>query len=267
MRARHFLSAFAIIVTLTAASGCATEPPPVSEKVQAYYDQNVSDSRSAPAYASTALVVADFEAAAAKLREAKEPFSLTVIGDSTSYAKQGWVEVSAREISERSGRAVSIQTWNIETNAYDPEQLIGQGEPLLTIWNGSAPGRDAEYSMKNLAALMPQKPDLLVFNHGHNVAEMESLRGLIYNAATTAGSQTAVAVMKQNPRVDEGAAAHVAKMELLPQMVADYPGVKLIDGFAAFGQDATSLLLEDGVHPNQFGYQKWADVFMQSLGI
>lgn len=44
LRARRFLSFLAVSAVLATATGCASTPPPVSDKVQAYYDANVSPS-------------------------------------------------------------------------------------------------------------------------------------------------------------------------------------------------------------------------------
>lgn len=212
-----------------------------------------------------ALKVGSFKAAAAKLREAKSPFTLTVIGDSTGFPKQGWVEVIAQEISGRSNRAVSVRTWNMNTSSYDAEHRYGEGEPLLTIWNGSAPGRDAAYSYAHLTEMVKGRSDLVIINHGHNVPDIQYLRHLTYRLAEVSGG-AAMAITKQNPRTDVGAKEQAEKMAAVAPMVSELPGVVLLDAWAAYPADPTPWLSKDGVHPSPEGYQAWANVVLARLG-
>jgi hypothetical protein len=211
------------------------------------------------------LKVGSFKASAAKLREAKSPFTLTVIGDSTGFPKQGWVEVLAQEISSRSNRAVSVRTWNMNTSSYDSAHRYGDGDPLLTIWNGSSPGRDAAYSDAHLGEIIKGRSDLVIINHGHNVPDIQYLRRLTYRIAEVSGG-AAMALTKQNPRADPGAEEHARKMAAVAPMVAELPGTVLLDAWAAYPADPTPWLSPDKVHPSPEGYAAWANVVLSRLG-
>jgi lysophospholipase L1-like esterase len=210
--------------------------------------------------------ISSFDAAAQKLRTTEDPFTLTIVGDSTGFAEQGWVVASLKDINRATGRTIEFSTWNMASGKYDPARTIGTGAPTLTVWNGSAPGKDATYSRTNLAALMPAKTDLLIINHGHNVGLPDTMRTMLVDAAAKAGPGSAVAIMKQNPEVGAGQSAQENRMKAVASIAADFPGVELIDAFAAFDVRNPALLMPDGVHPTAEGYRLWADVFLRRLG-
>lgn len=262
---RFALVAAAVLATML--TGCAHEVPPVSQKVQDYYDRNVANrpASSAPAVQEP-LDVGDFDAVAAKLRTTPEPITITVIGDSTGYPPQAWVETSLKDIANSTGRAVTLHVWDNNAAAYSPPRKVGTGEPTLTVWNGSASGKDAQYSLNNLDALMPETPDLLIINHGHNVGLTSSIEGLLVEASRKAPG-AAVAVMKQNKETLTTAAVQSLRMAEVQQIAAKYPGVRLIDAFALFPDTGGTLMMDDGVHPNAAGYRVWADEFLKALGV
>lgn len=210
--------------------------------------------------------VGDFKAAANKLRTTDAPFTLAIVGDSTGFPDQGWLVTSLRDIHEATGRVIALHTWNNETAEYGPVRIIGEGKPTLTVWNGSAPGKDAAYSLQNLNALMPKTPDMLILNHGHNVKLTGTLRGLIVQTAAKAGPKAAVGIMKQNPETTAGQAFQASRMATVDAAAKEFKGIQLIDAYAVFDATNPKLIMEDGIHPTAEGYRLWADVFLRRLG-
>lgn len=233
----------------------------VAEQVAAFTPAPVQ--RLTPEAERDPIVVGDFDAAATKLRDTVEPFTLTVVGDSTGFPAQGWVEASLRVIGEQTGRTYSIRTWNNDTGAYGPARVFGEGEPDLIVWNGSAPGKDAGYSLDNIAGLIPEPSDILVINHGHNVAAPDTLDRLIREAATTTGPDRAVAIVKQNPQTGPTARRQEQNTQRVASIAEVNPGIALIDAHTAV---PPALVLPDGIHPTDEGYQAWADAFLTRLG-
>jgi hypothetical protein len=217
--------------------------------------------------ATVSVKVASFKAATDKLRTTDAPFVLQVVGDSTGFPDQGWLVTALQDIQESTGRVIALHTWNNETAKYDPARIMGEGEPTLTVWNGSAPGKDAAYSLNNLSALMSVKnPDMLILNHGHNVKLTGTIRSLVVQAAEKAGPKTAVAIMKQNPESSAGQAFQASRMAMVDATAKEFKGVQLIDAYSAFDVTNPKLLMSDGIHPTAEGYRLWADVFLRRLG-
>lgn len=211
--------------------------------------------------------VGDFAAAAVVLRDTDAPFNLTVVGDSTGYPQQGWLMASLTDLREVTGRTISYHLWNTDTNAYEPAQIIGNGEPTLIVWNGSAPGKTPEYSTEHLAAMMPETPDMLIINHGHNTDSANKIHRLVEDAARLAGEGAAIGVMLQNPEAGAGEKDQTFIMNHLAEKVRDWPGVVLIDAYSPLAESQADVLMEDGVHPTEQGYRIWADTFLNSLGL
>lgn len=223
----------------------------------------------APAPEPLQLDVAPVDDVVAKLQDPAYNFVMTVVGDSTGFPAQGWVEQSARQIRAETGRTVAIHTWNNEAEGYDPARVFGDGEPSLTIWNGSAPGKTPEYSIEHLDAIMPERSDLVVVNHGHNIPSAmgatTSMRALL--EALPLDGSTALMVMAQNPENVTGQRQQDVVQETT-ELVAQVPNVEVVDAFTAFqsADDLSALLEEDGIHPNEAGYRIWAELFTERLG-
>lgn len=244
----------------------ANKPAPVPEQVQQYYNENIASAKPAMAgETQAALKVGDFQSVVEKLRSGAQPFTITVIGDSTGYPKQGWVEFAAESLSKTLSRTVTVSVWNQDTSSYDAPHSYGSGDPAVTIWNGSASGKDPVYSMANLSKLNKGPSDLVVINHGHNVQGIETVRNLMYQVANVSGG-AAMAVVKQNPRTDPGAPGQEDRVKKIEGIAASFPGVQLLNVHEAFPADPAPWLSADGVHPNNQGYRAWADVFLASVG-
>lgn len=238
--------------------------------------QSSSVTAPSPSLAPTGPEVSDFgfapfSAAVEKVQTPDTDFTLTVIGDSTGFAAQGWVEVAAQDITAETGQTLAIHTWNKETGQYDEARVFPGGGSTLTVWNGSAPGEDANYSRSNIGALLPDHSDLIVVNHGHNIAGTPSMAiNDVYTLVDRIGELTdspSVAVMKQNPQTGETAEHHAAMLKQIDQVPEAYENVELINATAAFRDEGMDgLILDDGIHPTEDGYRVWADVFLDQLG-
>lgn len=213
--------------------------------------------------------------ALARLDEPGRPFTVSIIGDSTGASGEGWQVELGRWISTEYDRPVTLHPWAVETNphAYGPTWDLGDGANApVTIWNGSASGRDITYSDDRLDELIPRKvtPDLIVFNHGHNLAAGEwasqAPRFLEHLAQTYPSA--AFLVMVQNPEV-----APSPKVEAQVVNVADAraytqdAGVAAVDVWAAFKRAGSVAEMTDrtGFHPTPDGYQVWADALLGTL--
>lgn len=205
------------------------------------------------------------------LADPAQNFTLTVVGDSTGFPRQGWVEATMRQVRAATGRTISMRTWNQEKGEYDAPRVFGSGEPTLIVWNGSAPGRDAGYSVQNLDALMPEPSDLVIVNHGHNIAApayAEAQLGRLFDAIRPKlATSTAVLMTTQNPETGPGVERQKAVTDASKQTAERY-GVEVLDPYAAYEQraDMPALLMPDGVHPNEVGYRVWAELVTQKLG-
>ena len=265
---RRTLAAAVIAATL-GLTGCTSAPPPVSEKVQAAYEEGLKQ-----AAGPQEVQFVTLEEVLPKLR-AGEPFTLTVIGDSTGYSTTGWVRPTVEVITAATGKAAVVHDWDATAVGYAAPVTIGDGQPTLTVWNGSASGKNADYAAENAAALMPEKSDLIIINHGHNSGAvfnaMEHLKRLVSAVRTSGnGKDAALVVTAQNPRTDgEAGKVGAEVVAATKETAATYEGVTVLDVHSAFqnsGQPLPSLLVSDGLHPSPAGYEVWSAAVLESLG-
>lgn len=240
-------------VLLLVAVGCAHEQPAYESK-----------------YTGPAEAGFTAESVGAALRGG-QPYAIAVFGDSTSRQEGAWIYLVAQRIADTYRREVTLHDWDRESNSYANDLVYGSGAPV-TVWNGSAPGRSAQYSLQWLKQMAPKPVDLTIINHTHNnpwhaVAGVEQL---VKEAKRNTRPGGGVVVMLQNPRADDPA------RDLLEQGVTDElrakysppdSGVLVVDAHTAFRNagDLTPLLLPDGAHPSQQGAQLWADTAWAAL--
>lgn len=212
--------------------------------------------------------------AAEKLTGTTEPFTLAIIGDSTGFGPQSWVRQTVEQIVEQTGRPALIHEWNPTTGAYDPPNRVGPaGAETITVWNGSASGRNAQYSVDHLAAMLPGKADLIIVNHGHNLVSIEAadrqIRALLLAIRGGANELTAVAFTMQNPRTDAETARGEAVRAVIGNYVKTIEEVTVIDAYTAFQSagNVPALLNSDGLHPVRAGYTIWANTVLPLLGL
>jgi len=254
-----------LVATVASTAGCVHTPPPVTDKVAQYYS-NPPKPKAVKTPAALAPTVA-------LLKDPKRAWSIGVPGDSTGNGPDEWVYLLAKDLSAKYDRPVIIHNWDIEKNRYADTTTIGGGAGApVTIWNGSASGKGLTYSFEHREAMLPSRPDLVIVNHGHNMATPQEARVGAYNLvdwATNAWDKPpAVAVTLQNPRVDGRAATHAAVVAELREQWTGTP-VKLIDVEDAYksAPDVAALVREDGFHPNPKGEVVWAEAVKRALGV
>ncbi|MEX5237808.1 SGNH/GDSL hydrolase family protein [Kocuria arenosa] len=198
---------------------------------------------------------------------------MAVLGDSTGNEDSEWVHLLTLALAEKTGRPAEVHTWSVDTESYGmPKKYTGDGEPII-VWNASAPGKHTGYSLDHCHDMVPQRPDMLIVNHGHNQADArdtsEEVQSIANWARTSWRQPPALAVTLQNPRTDALADEHARIVARLRQDVPAQGAAILIDVFSAFeaSHDVSALLRPDGFHPSDAGETLWADVAWRSLGL
>lgn len=275
MRLSRTRAVISLLLSGTLLSGCSSiwtgpseniphAPSPTGTSASASTGTFAQSSDAAP---STPAV----EDAMALLEDRDRPWVITVIGDSTGNEPDEWALLVVNEIAKRYDRPVTVHRWDIETNIYADDLTVGSGAnaPII-LWNGSASGKDGLYSASYFRTLAPEKPDLAIINHGHNMrtaaAAIQQVKSLEQMLGETWDEAPAVAVTVQNPRTDAGK----TKMKDLSAGIKDeWKGstVKILDVQSAFeaSGNVPELLTEDGYHPNDAGHLLWAESVLTSI--
>ncbi|WP_375405691.1 SGNH/GDSL hydrolase family protein [uncultured Amnibacterium sp.] len=230
--------------------------------------------RAASAYTPPALPtvapVASFSQAVDRLKDTSRPWTVAVVGDSTGYGPERWVDQFATQVSLERKRQVVLHDWNDESLQYDPAKTIGSGGAAITIWNAAAPGRGPDYSRAHLSTMIPKgiTPDVIIINHGHNVGPDIAVdtNGLI--SALRFKYRTApFAYTVQNPFRSDTAAEQEARASDELAYATEH-GWRVIDVYDAFtSQPALAPLYEDDRHENAKGGLLWAQTVMKATGI
>jgi hypothetical protein len=212
---------------------------------------------------------ADVDPALAAARAAlasEDPVVVSVLGDSTSNARQEWVHRWALELSR--GRPVTISHWDeASQSGFVPPDVLseaGDGSPL-TIWSGSQSGAHAAYPVELLSLMVPERPDLVLFNFGHDDSgERTALHFTSLLVAVREGfGNVPVVVVLQQPQVGDANAGVREQVRLW----AEGEGLPTIDVAQAFlDTDDFTTLLQDDVHPNDAGSRLWAQTVHEALG-
>jgi len=237
-----------------------------------FHPTPVSTAVARPAGEVVATEVADVTVAdaMARLNDPARPWTLTVLGDSTGNGQDEWVYLTAARLSEKYQRPVTVHDWSETQNVYVSENTVGGGSNApITIWNASASGMNADYSLQFLDVEEPAPSDLIIVNHGHNYAEpnnaVQSLSALLHKLDTQADAGLAVTL--QPARLDDTADMHAS---IIAAYREKFAGRELIDVWSAWEAtgDITPLLNEnDKRHPTQEGSRVWADAVGSFLGI
>lgn len=200
------------------------------------------------------------------------PFVITVLGDSTGNQPTEWVGLIAQRIADEYGRVVTMHNWSPDANRYVSDTVFGTAGAPVVIWNGSAAGKTAQYSIEWFSTLSPEASNLTIINHGHNspLAASDGIKQLT-DMAYAEGTDE-VAIVLQNPRADkpDRAALEAETFKQIGQRFGDPTSpTDVIDVFSAFPTDDSlrDLLEQDGIHPNQAGQQLWADTVASALGL
>lgn len=197
-----------------------------------------------------------------------QQYTISVLGDSTSEVADGWVYLLSRRIAQSYNKAVVVRDWDSTTNTYSPDRTYGTP---VTVWNGSARGKDARYAVERFDQLAPAPADLTIINHTHNnpwgaVTEISKLVDLAEANSKPGGG---VVVTLQNPRVDSADRA-LLEQQVIDGLRAAYgspeSGVIVADVNAAFrAGDLSELLSQDGLHPSKDGSELWANTLASTL--
>lgn len=211
-----------------------------------------------------------------QLADVGVPRVFAVLGDSTGNEQSEFIYVLGRQISELYNRPVIIHDWSVETNTYLGQNTLGADRPNapVTIWNGSASGKDAGYSIQFLQALAPEPADLVLINHAHNhttpdaaVQGVDNLlsrvRGAWPNTLPTIG------VLLQNPRLDASADNQEAKVAALRVKFGNRADVEVVDVWQAFedAPELAPLIRDDDFQPSDEGQTLWARTLGAALNL
>ncbi len=231
-----------------------------------------TDAFSKPA-ASEIAPLASMDATIARLKDASRPWTMAVLGDSTGNEDSEWVHLLTVALIEKTGRPAEVHTWSVDNEAYGmPTRYAGEGQPII-VWNGSAAGKHTGYSLDHRHHMVPERPDLLILNHGHNQVDVhetsEEVRSIALWARKAWSEPPALAVTLQNSRTDARADEHARLVARLRQDVQADGAATIIDVFSMFeaSQNISVLLRPDGFHPSVAGEALWMDVVWRSLGL
>ncbi|WP_176475355.1 SGNH/GDSL hydrolase family protein [Kocuria sp. WN036] len=214
---------------------------------------------------------ASFSDAMQDVKDNSRPWSMTVLGDSTGNEPDEWVYLVTEELAAATGRPAVIHNWSSESHSYEgSNRMEGDGEPII-VWNGSASGESAAYTLEHRSTLSPGSPNLVVINHGHNHAtsaeassQIATLAGRVRNASE---DPPALAITLQNPRTGGQENKHANVIRHLREDWTDREDVTVLDVFAAFDKadNLERLVHEDGTHPTEAGQRLWADTVLDVM--
>lgn len=223
---------------------------------------------------SAVLASLPFSEAWARLKTPGREFVIAVAGDSTGNESGEWVDRVSRQLAERYDRPLVEHSWSLEGAQYgSPISPASDAHgAALTVWNGSAPGKTAAYSLKHLDALIPVRPDVVIINHGLNnvrnpegtVPEMTSLIRAIEQKWS---GHIGYAVVLENPRLDSWQSAHEEVIHRVTEWAESNPNILPLDVYDAYlDADAPRQLLhDDRLHPNPRGSTLSADTILEAL--
>lgn len=208
------------------------------------------------------------------LADSGRPFVVTVIGDSTGDQPGEWVDLAFRQLSEELDRPLVQHPWDLLTDSYLPEIRSNEdaASAPIVVWNGSASGKTGAYSLAHFDTMVPEQPDLVIFNHGlNNVPKPQTvapqLTALVAEVERYWPASVGFAAILENPRFDGWAAAHAAVIENVGSWLAENQAIRAIDVHAAYNGSAApeSLLLPDLLHPSPSGSALTAATVLETL--
>lgn len=208
-----------------------------------------------------------------RVQDNGRPFVIAVVGDSTANDEDEWANLAFQQLAQDLNRPLVHHVWDLATNSYVDNydgNDDGSNAPLI-VWNGSAPGMDGAYSLANIAAMIPEAPDAIFLNHGHNafptpttlVDQLDQLR----DSLTTTYPEAGLASVIQNPRLDDRAEAFEAALATERQWLTEHPEILAIDVNAAYKSagNLASLLNSDRLHPSPAGSEVAAEAVLAAL--
>lgn len=216
-----------------------------------------------------------FSEAWKRLNTSGREFVIAIAGDSTGNEPGEWVDRVSRTLAERFDRPLVEHPWSLEDAEYGSpifQEADSRSNAALTVWNGSAPGKTAAYSLEHLDALIPVRPDVVIINHGLNnvrnpegaVPEMSSL---IHAIEQKWSGHIGYAVVLENPRFDTWQSAHRDVIDLVTEWAESNPNILPLDVYDAYlkSDEPKRLLHDDHLHPNTQGSALTAETILEAL--
>jgi lysophospholipase L1-like esterase len=209
-----------------------------------------------------------------RIDDPTRPFVVAVLGDSTGNAEGEWVDLAFRALSEQLDRPLVQHSWNIESARYGSPVTVNADADAapIVVWNGSASGKTAAYSLRYYDSLVPEQPDVIFLNHGlNNVRDPDAVGGQFSDVLTRTEQAWPVSVgyaaLLENPRFDAWADAHEAVLSDVRSWLAERPFVLGIDAHSAYlaRPDLSSLLTVDLLHPSPSGSLVTADTVLGAI--
>lgn len=212
-----------------------------------------------------------------RLADPSRSFTMAILGDSTGADADSWPTLVGEWMGAKYDRTVTVYPWNEQKDPVGftkPRQLAGGANAAITIYNGSAPNRNAAYSLATLDEMIPvdmETVDLVLINHGHN-QPTDSLTPQVNALAmklSEVAPQAAVSMILQNPQ--RVASSHVVEhtnntgaMRVYAERFA-YETIDVRQAYLDYGDFGS--LYKDNVHPGGAkGYRIWADTVISALG-
>lgn len=228
-----------VIAAALVLTGCVSDQPPVSEKVQKYYDEHVVGATAGPVTATATLA----------------PAAVAFIGDSYSASKGAWTT----QLAAGSG-------WKNKVFA-----LGGTGYAKSIPEGGtSACGREVcgNYLAQAVEAI-DYAPDMVIVSGGRNdlnedLETVEKNAGALFQKLTT--SMPAAKVVVTSPVWDASEKpARLDEIAAVVKKAATSSGVTYVDLGQPFAGHP-EMIGPDGIHPNAAGHKRLADVVRGLLG-
>lgn len=187
--------------------------------------------------------------------------NLLFIGDSTGDATNEWIYLFAQWLAtEYPTHSVSYRLWSTTSYAAASALSTGSGANTIRIWNASVAGTAPIHHMGSnfAAAITATSPDLIIWNHGHNLLPTESLAHAEFvgpmDQVRMALPSVPHAAVRQNPRRDDSLMA--ITVGALDALAEDYGDLALIDTYSLFiAQGKAGALYADNLHPSAAGSQ------------
>lgn len=212
---------------------------------------------------------ADALRAAREVLDRDDPLVVAALGDSTGNETWEWVYGWARLLAQT--RPVAVLSWNewSEDGYIEPRVLPGSttgGMGAVTLYSGHQSGAPVGYVAEHADDLLPEPPDLVILNFGHNdtvAGVTEGLEEALRAVRRVATDDVPVVVTLQQPQEDDAN----AEVRAAVRAFAVEQGLGVIDVAAAFEDSGSELedLLADPVHPNEAGAALWTEAVARAL--